>query len=626
MEEIVQMAVQDLQTYNPRTWRCGGGGLVKWKISLATIAAGLVAIPFVSGQNSGGAAANPYEGQIQVASWPYSPAQAKIQVKSALIDIGVVVRDAKGKPVGGLRKEDFQVFDNGKQREITNFSVLLGNGQQGDEPGANAPEAAPDRDIQSKAKISPRYVAFFFDDATMEPPDLIAARKAAQNYLETPLGAAEKVGIFTTSGYVTTDFTSDAPTLKASLARVLPRPRRPGQSALSCPRIGPYQAYQIVTEGGTLQLSQAFQLAYSQAVQCHCVVQDPSGLCASTEIKDVEEQARRVLDQSTDVALDSLRSLYGLVRFMTRLPGRRSIVLASDGFFTQNIQLERDRVIDSAAQAQIAINSIYAGGLYEAGSFAEGSASPNLPHPVGSGNTVPRLDLISYGSTIQQDEASYSQDVLSAFSEGTGGTFFHNNNDINRGVKELAAPPDVAYSLAISGDNIKNDGSFHSLKIHTPNVSKVTVAARRGFFAPTSNPPPDPAERMRKMVLGPEELNAVPVALNVEQLRPDEKVAGLRVNIKVDLKKLSYQNVADHKIQKILFVSALLDAKGNFLTGVAGEMNMKLTPATLKKIEGQGAEAKISLQAPPGKYKLREIVEEWVHRKFTTTTRDVTIE
>jgi len=118
----------------------------------------------------------------------------------------------------------------------------------------------------------------------------------------------------------------------------------------------------------------------------------------------------------------------------------------------------------------------------------------------------------------------------------------------------------------------------------------------------------------------------VPVALNVEQLRPDEKVAGLRVSIKVDLKKLSYQNVEDHKIQKILFVSALLDAKGNFLTGVAGEMNMKLTPATLKRIESQGAEARISLQAPPGKYKLREIVEEWVHRKFTTTTRDVTIE
>jgi VWFA-related protein len=600
---------------------------VKWKILLAAFIAALVAISFVSGQNSGGTSTNPYEGQIQVASWPYSPAQAKIQVKSTLIDIGVVVRDAKGKPIGGLRKEDFQVFDNGNPRDITKFSVLNANAPQAGEVAQAQSSESPDDPLAAKRSNRPaRYVGFFFDDANMEPSGLTLARKAVLNYLATPLAPGEKLGIFTTSGYVTTDFTSDVPTLQASLQRVTARSRRPAQSPLACPNIGGYQAYQIVTEGGTLQLSQAFQLAYSQAVQCNCVVQDPQGVCATTQIRDVQSQAQRVLDRSTDVALETLRSLLGVIRYMARLPGTRSIVLASDGFFTQNIQLERDRVVDTAAQAQIEINTVNAAGLFAPGVFDDGNAGANLPHAVGPGNTLLRMDLVAYGTTLKEDEASYKQDVLSEFSEGTGGTFFHNNNDLDRGVKDLAAAPDVAYLLAISGDNIKTDGSFHTLRVKVDGASGAKIAARRGFFAPSGNSPPDPAEIMRRMVLGSEQLNNVPVTLDLEQLKPDESVSGLRANLKVDLKRLPYRDSSERKVQRILFVTALLDTKGNFLTGIAGEMSLRVKPATLKKIEPQGADARVSLQAPPGQYRLREIVREGVHGKFTATTREVTIQ
>lgn len=607
---------------------------MNWKVPAGAMAAAMAAAPLLSGQNSPSAPANPYEGEIQVVSYPYSPAEAKIQVKSSLIDIGVVVRDKNGKPVGGLKKEDFSVFDNGKLREITNFSVLRGN-----EPEAAAKEnvsAAASSDANGKPAAAPgavaRYVGFFFDDLNMEPASLIAARKAAQKYVAAPLESAEKVGIFTTSGYVTADFTSDVSTLQATLTRVLPRPRRPGQTPLSCPKIGPYQAYQIETDGGTLQLSQAFQLAYTQAVQCHCVFSSRQAAaaqndpCAQTEIKDVQQLARQVLDRSTDVARDTLRSLFGVIRYMAKFQGRRSIVMASDGFFTQNVQLERDRVIDTAAQARIAINTIDAGGIFGLGMFNDGNANANLPHDPSTSANGARMDLVSYGTTIAQDEASYSEDVLSAFAEGTGGTFFHNNNDINRGVKELAAAPDVSYSLAISGDNLKSDGSFHSLKIKAAGAPGAAISARRGYFAPSGNPPPDPAQIMRNMVLGSEELNAVPVALDVQQLKPAENVSGLKVGIRVDLKKLPYRNNGERRDQRILFVSALLDTKGNFLTGVAGEINMKMKAATLKKIEPQGADARLSLQAPPGQYKLREIVREGVRGKFTATTREVTIQ
>src|SRR5271167_1685950 len=40
-----------------------------------------------------------------------------------LVQVHVIVRDAAGKPVEGLRKEDFQLFDNGKLQSISTFGI-----------------------------------------------------------------------------------------------------------------------------------------------------------------------------------------------------------------------------------------------------------------------------------------------------------------------------------------------------------------------------------------------------------------------------------------------------------------------------------------------------------------------
>ena len=44
----------------------------------------------------------------------------KVSVK--LVQVSVVLRDAKGRAVGNLKKEDFQLFDNGKPQVISSFS------------------------------------------------------------------------------------------------------------------------------------------------------------------------------------------------------------------------------------------------------------------------------------------------------------------------------------------------------------------------------------------------------------------------------------------------------------------------------------------------------------------------
>src|SRR5581483_3742756 len=49
------------------------------------------------------------------------PTTFKVNVK--LVLVRVVVRDAKGDAIGGLRKEDFQLFDKGKPQVISQFEA-----------------------------------------------------------------------------------------------------------------------------------------------------------------------------------------------------------------------------------------------------------------------------------------------------------------------------------------------------------------------------------------------------------------------------------------------------------------------------------------------------------------------
>src|ERR1039458_8592956 len=49
------------------------------------------------------------------------PSGVTIRTTTTLVQVGVVVRDAKGRPVEGLRKEDFEILDNGKPQPIAVF-------------------------------------------------------------------------------------------------------------------------------------------------------------------------------------------------------------------------------------------------------------------------------------------------------------------------------------------------------------------------------------------------------------------------------------------------------------------------------------------------------------------------
>ena len=76
-----------------------------------------------------------------------------------------------------------------------------------------------------------------------------------------------------------------------------------------------------------------------------------------------------------------------------------------------------------------------------------------------------------------------SEDVMAEFALGTGGTFFHNSNDLEGGLKSLAQAPEYVYLLEMSLDKVKADGVYHHLKVRVDRDA-VKVEARRGYVAP----------------------------------------------------------------------------------------------------------------------------------------------
>src|SRR6202451_1883074 len=156
-------------------------------------------------------------------------APATFSTKVSLVMVPVVVRDGKGKAIGTLQREDFQLFDKGKPQVISKFSV-----EKAGEAVIPAEVATDDAALENAAGataaakpppvIAQRFVIYLFDDVHMTTGDLIQVREAADRHLTETLDATTRAAIFTTSGQGNLDFTDDRAKLHEALLKLMPRP------------------------------------------------------------------------------------------------------------------------------------------------------------------------------------------------------------------------------------------------------------------------------------------------------------------------------------------------------------------------------------------------------------------
>ncbi len=530
------------------------------------------------------------------ASTPTESEAAKFRVNVKLVLARVVVRDSTGHPVGNLKKEDFELFDNGKKQVISNFDAEQ---VKATPVAAPAPSGAVPSGTTNPTPLSfpSRYVAYVFDDLRINFGDLAHVREAAQRRIDE-LPASDRVAIFTTSGQTVQDFTDDRAKLQQALKSLMPHPTQI-QRGNQCPDISVYMADLIVNKHD----QNALQTAINDYVVCAGL---PPQMIA-TAGPTVEGFASQILNIGEEESRMGLRVLKDVVRRMTAMPGQRTLVLLSPGFLTPELEYDYSELIDTALRGQVVISSLDARGLYVVIPFGDASqpGRPDIDLPGQINTATMRVSLDTQSALAESD-------ILAVLANGTGGTFFQNNNDMNEGLRRVADAPEFWYVIGFTPQNLKNDGKFHTLKVSLANHQKYDLQARRGYYAPRKAE--DPAEEAKREVedevFSSEELHELPVVLHTEFFKPADDAAKLTVLARIDVKRLHYKQAQDRSQNDLTVVTAVFDRNGNFLQANQKLVQMRWKSATLQAKLSSGITLKSSFDVKPGRYMVRVVARD----------------
>jgi len=415
--------------------------------------------------------------------------------------------------------------------------------------------------------------------------------------------------LYTTSGKVAVDFTTSAEAISEALLKIRPSPRT--ASALRyCLNVTYFQAVQVDQQVSThpiypddLARSAALRTAVFDTDRC-THIPDPK-----TVFDTAVQEIRDALINGKQETRATLMMLQNLVRHMALLPGQRSIILASPGFFVSpDLQDQGTDLLTLAIRAKVLINTIDVRGVWTSPAFDASQTG-----------RAPSADI----TTFKDLDASASDDELIALAEGTGGTV-NLNNDFLGGVRKAAETPEYLYVLAFEPQNLKIDGSFHPLKVTVETKQKLAVQARRGYWAPKRADDPLAASKqeIENAVFSTDEIHSLPVELHTQL------VAGPKLDVltSVDLKQLRLRKADDRNRNDVTIVASLFDNNGNFLVGSQKILQLRLKDETVERIEHDPPiTIKTTFDVKPGIYLVRLVARDAEAQAITAQNGAVTV-
>jgi VWFA-related protein len=504
----------------------------------------------------------------------------------------VVVRDRDGKVVEGLTKDDFEIRDNGKPQRIASFNS---------EKGLTAPEASakPAASNVETAQPSPskplempqRFVGYLFDDLHLEAGDLIRVRQAAERHLAT-LAKADRAAIFTTSGQGQIDFTDDHDALLKAVRNV----RQAGSDRVKgdCPWMSYYYADLIVNK----EDKDAIDVGIFQVIACmglDILKADTRPLAKQLLVSAARDQLT-IGDRDTHLSSLAVESV---VKRMSVLPGQRTVVMVSPGYLVLADYLsEFGDALDRALRANVIVHTLDARGLYTDASFDASLKSPGIRSREFSGYV--------------RDSYNQEGEILGSIAAWTGGTWFHNNNDLEGGFRRTVGLPESSYSMAFTPENLKFDGSFHNLKVVIKRPGHYTVSTRRGYLAPKKAADANEAaeQEVEETFFSREEMQGIGLGVSTQFFKPSADVASLEVVARVDARQLPFRKDMDRHVDRLIVVSGLFDPNGHYIDGIEKTIDFRLRDETLKNQLRSGISVKSRFKVKPGGYLLRVVVRD----------------
>ena len=563
---------------------------------------------------------DPSPGEVVMRSKLYQPPlKTHFEANTKLVEVGVVVRDPKGHAIAGLTKNDFEISDEGKKREISAFSVEtsipVARAAAPDVPAANPGTAAHPPASPTPARVSQRYVALLFDDTSMEHGELVAAQAAALQYVKEGMRAGDHVGLFTISEGQVVAFATDSAALADAIGKLRYNLRK---LPLDCPRMSPYEAYLIANHIDV----ETFSVKIGEKYRCSSLPplsrrNPPDWNSTETIPQQVLNQASVIWEQVAEWSRTNLITIGRVVNLLAQMPGDRTMLIASSGFLDGTLTQEMDQIIREAVHTGVVISAIDAKGLFTTAGRAEDGAGGRLP---------PRSLINMTKLSLSSKEAT--NDAPAALAINTGGLFFENRNDLETGFRELGIRPEVRYLLAFTPAETPN-GQYHHLKVRLKTPGQNALQSRQGYVAvkPSAAPKaePEPERPIDTAAAADNPIDDLPGDLSAHQVETQTGEAGLMTVFHVDIKAFNFDPLAGARQQKLSLIATLTDAQGNFVVGKEGTVALTPKDGTFQDYSPAGMNFTLTLVAPPGSYRLHAAMADGIENKIRARSLAVEI-
>jgi len=540
-----------------------------------------------------------------------TPDTAKVPefaVGTELVRIGVVVTDGQGRPVSDLGPGDFVILEDKEPQEVSLFEAYSG-GQLVNVGGPEAAPAAlgssaPGGEVEGYRR---RFIVFAIDDLHIDPGSLSQAKEAMRRFVQAEVAPEDQVAVVAMSGALGLyqEFTTEPWILKRAISRLTPRlPRTdwPGP-----PQISEYQA-ELIERGDP----NALDMAVMEILR-----EQPSGANPEDAARIARTRARTIRTEASHYVRTTLQTLDEVMRGLGELPGRKVIVLVSDGFLlgigTDNSQtFDIRRITDAGTRAGVVIYALDTRGLV---------ATPPVGNAVERG--VPSLTAPGVREAMAREAEGAVRDGMSGLAGGTGGFLVDSTNDLGAGLDRILKDTETYYLLAYQPTNTRRDGRFRRIEVRVPGRRGLEVRTRRGYFAPREGKggeetPPGPvdagtqaANDLRAALASLTPRTSVPVRLSANFVSLGRDGPQLVIDSHVDLAAVRFRRVDARYVATLVLAGVVYDDAGRPFAELAPQrVDLRLTREEYDRARKEGLKYTKTVAASPGSYEVRFVVRD----------------